>query len=151
MMNDSWVSLSDEIGTKFKGWFRHSHEQDGFYIDIHLFWLEPFDEFIELTPENLHYGIFHHCLDREAFETAQGNININSLKTVSLYSEHAPTFKRVGKVEDVAERESQRLEVQSEILNLPKYLDVLKEVIQGRVEPQDAEFLTGCVLSSKIL
>ena len=149
--NEAWVSLQKELGPDFQGWFLHSHEENGYYLDIFRFWLETFDSHIELTPENLHYGIFHHCLDKEAFELAQGRIDINSIKTISLYAEHAPTYQRFGKVGDDESRSLQRLTVQEEIQELPRYLDILKQVIYGQLEAEEAELLTGGVLSAKIL
>jgi len=149
--NEIWKPLSEELGDEFKGWFLHTKEEDGWYIDVYRFWIEPFDQNISLTPENLHYGIFHHCLDKEAFELSKGNIDINSLKTISLYSEDAPTFKKIGRIADEEERASARLEIQQEIQRLPKYLALLKDVIQGKLEPSDAELQTGAVLSATIL
>ena len=151
-LHSNWISLKDELeDDKFLGWFRHSVEQNGYYLDIYRFWLESFDEYIKLTPENLHYGIFHHCLDKEALELSNGNINISSLRTISLYCENAPTFRREGALADGHERASRRLEVQSEIAQLPEYLFLLKNVIHGILEPSEAEMVSGGVLSSTIL
>lgn len=147
----SWVSLSQELGTDYLGWFRHSNQDGDYYIDIYRFWLESFDEHIKLTPENLHYGIFHHCLDKEALEAGGGNLDITTLRTVSLYSDHAEPFTRVGKVDDAESRASERASIEREILSKPKYLHLLKETIQGRLEPSEAERISEGVLSARIL
>lgn len=149
--DSAWVSLSEELGPEYLGWFRHSNQDGGYYIDIYRFWLESFDEHIKLTPENLHYGIFHHCLDKEALELAEGKLDITALRTISLYSDHAEPFTRVGKIEDVDARASERASIERDILDKPKYLHLLREVIQGRLEPSEAELISEGVLSARIL
>lgn len=146
-----WTSLREVLGEEFRGWFLHSHEENGYYIDIYRFWFEQFNPHIHLTAENLFYGIFHHCLDKDKLEASDGKLDITTLKTISLYCEHAPTFKRMGKVEDVDVRRLESLEVQKEISHLPDYLTLLNNVIQGNLSPQEAELTSGGVLSAKIL
>jgi len=146
-----WTSLKDVMGEDFKGWFLHSHQENGYYIDIYRFWMEQFNPHIHLTAENLFYGIFHHCLDKDKLELAEGKIDFKNLKTISMYCEHAPTFKRMGKLTDNDQRNMENIEIHNEIRQLPKYLELLNATIKGDMTPQEAELASGGVLSAKIL
>jgi hypothetical protein len=139
------------MGDDFKGWFLHSHTENGYYIDIYRFWIEQFNPHIHLTAENLFYGIFHHCLDKDKLESLGGKVDITKLRTISLYCENAPTFKRMGKLTDSDQRNLESIEIHKEIRNLPDYLGMLNSVIKGEMSPQDAELSSGGVLSAKIL
>jgi len=151
-LNNAWVSVREETGDEnFRGWFRHSYEENGYYLDIYQFWIEGFNKDIHLTAENLHYGIFHHCLDKDAFELANGKVDITKLKTISLYAEHAPSFRIEGSLNEPLSRVSERARIQSEIRNLPDYLDLLDRAIHGLLDPKEAERVSSGVLSATIL
>lgn len=146
-----WESLRENYGDEYLGWFKHTVEKDGYYLDLYRFWLESFDEHISLTPENLHYGIFHHCLDKDKFELVEGRIDITKLRTISLYSEHVNPFQLFGSLSDSLKRKADNESVLQAILDLPKYLNVLKDVISGNMQPEEAEKATEGVLSARIL
>ncbi|NBV28118.1 hypothetical protein EBS02_03735, partial [bacterium] len=122
-----------------------------YYIDIYKFWIEPFDSHISLTGENLVYGIFHHCLDKDIFENFNGRIDIKSLRTISLYCEDAPSFQVSGYLKDEADRSDKNSQIIESIKKLPRYFTLLKEVIAGKMEPKEAEIISSGVLSAKIL